>query len=255
MRFVDTHTHLYDEAFGADADKAVERACAVGVDRMILPDICSSSRREMFDLAGRHPGVLFPCLGLHPTEIDGNWEAELEALGEWKDREIKAIGEIGLDLYWSREFAAQQAEAFRRQLEMAHRVDLPVIIHSRNAAEPLLDILKNCRLSGLRGVFHAYSGSLESWRELSRTGDWMVGIGGVLTFRKASIAETVKSIPLERIVLETDSPYLTPVPHRGERNESSYIPLIASALAGILGLPLEEVAATTSSNAEKLFGI
>ena len=195
MRFVDTHTHLYDEAFGADADKAVERACAVGVDRMILPDICSSSRREMFDLAGRHPGVLFPCLGLHPTEIDGNWEAELEALGEWKDREIKAIGEIGLDLYWSREFAAQQAEAFRRQLEMAHRADLPVIIHSRNAAEPLLDILKNCRLSGLRGVFHAYSGSLESWRELSRTGDWMVGIGGVLTFRKASIAETVKSIP------------------------------------------------------------
>ena len=198
--------------------------------------------------------------GEHPMEkawIDfiDNWEAELEALGEWKDREIKAIGEIGLDLYWSREFAAQQAEAFRRQLEMAHRADLPVIIHSRNAAEPLLDILKNCRLSGLRGVFHAYSGSLESWRELSRTGDWMVGIGGVLTFRKASIAETVKSIPLERIVLETDSPYLTPVPHRGERNESSYIPLIASALAGILGLPLEEVAATTSSNAEKLFGI
>ena len=255
MRFVDTHTHLYDEAFGADADKAVERACAVGVDRMILPDICSSSRREMFDLAGRHPGVLFPCLGLHPTEIDGNWEAELEALGEWKDREIKAIGEIGLDLYWSREFATQQAEAFRRQLEMAHRADLPVIIHSRNAAEPLLDILKNCRLSGLRGVFHAYSGSLESWRELSRTGDWMVGIGGVLTFRKASIAQTVKEIPIDRILLETDSPYLTPAPYRGQRNESALIPVIAQKLADIREMNLEKVASHTTANGEKLFGI
>lgn len=255
MRFVDTHTHLYDEAFSKDADLAVERACTLGVDRMILPDICSSSRKAMFELSDRHPGVLFPCLGLHPTEIDGNWEEELERIGEWKGRDIKAIGEIGLDLYWSKEFAVQQAEAFRRQLELAHNLDLPVIIHSRNATEPILEILGNCRLSGLRGVFHAYSGSLESWRELSRTGDWMVGIGGVLTFKKASIAETVKSIPLDRILLETDSPYLTPVPHRGERNESSYIPLIASTLAGILGLELEEVAAVTSSNAETLFGI
>lgn len=255
MRFVDTHTHLYDEAFSKDSDLAVERACALGVDRMILPDICSSSRKAMFELSDRHPGVLFPCLGLHPTEIDGNWEEELERIGEWKGRDIKAIGEIGLDLYWSKEFAVQQAEAFRRQLELAHSLDLPVIIHSRNATEPLLEILENCHLSGLRGVFHAYSGSLESWRELSRTGDWMVGIGGVLTFKKASIAETVKSIPLDRILLETDSPYLTPVPHRGERNESSYIPLIASTLAGILGLELEEVAAVTSSNAETLFGI
>lgn len=255
MRFVDTHTHLYDSAFAGEEDAAVERAVAAGVDRMIVPDISSESRAAMFALTDRHPGVLFPCLGLHPTELTRSWEAELEELTPWMGRKIAAIGEIGMDLYWSKELAAEQAAAFRRQLEMAHRLDLPVIIHNRDASGPVLEVLKGCRLSGLRGVFHAFSGSIETWREVSRLGDWYAGIGGVLTFKKASIAETVREIALDRIVLETDSPYLTPVPHRGERNESSYIPLIAAKLAESKEVDITEISEITTANAEKLFGI
>ena len=169
--------------------------------------------------------------------------------------DIRAIGEIGIDCYWSKEFLKEQIEAFRQQLELASDLSLPVIIHSRESTEHILNILKDCRHLGLRGVMHAYSGSSETFRELQKTGDWYIGIGGVLTYKKASIADTVKDIPLERILLETDSPYLTPVPHRGKRNESSYIPHIAEFLASRKGTDIDEVAAATTQNAEILFGI
>lgn len=255
MRFIDTHSHLYDEAFASEEDAAVARSAEAGVDRIILPDIDSQSRDAMFSLANRHPGTLFPCLGLHPTSIDAGWEAEMEKMQDYGTREIVAIGEIGIDCYWSKDFLEQQKEAFRRQLKTAHERNLPVIIHSRDASAVIIDILKECRSLDLRGVFHAYSGSIETYREIARLGDWYIGIGGVLTFKKASIAETVKEIPLERILLETDSPYLTPAPHRGKRNESSYIPFIAERMAELTGKDLSEVAAQTTANAEKLFGI
>lgn len=255
MQFIDTHSHLYDEAFADGMDLAVERAVQEGVTGIILPDIDSSSRKQMFDLAHRHPGRLYPCLGLHPTSIDTDWMTELEKLDEFKNEPIVAIGEIGIDCYWSKEFLEQQKEAFRIQLKMAHDRDLPVIIHSRESTEIILDILKECRNLNLRGVFHAYSGSKETYRELQKSGDWHVGIGGVLTFKKASIAETVKDIPLERIVLETDSPYLTPVPFRGKRNESAYIPHIAAKLAEIKGIDILEAAQQTTLNAKSLFKI
>ena len=255
MRFIDTHSHLYDEAFASEEDAAVLRAVEAGVDRIVLPDIDSQSREAMFNLADRHPGTLYPCLGLHPTSIDSSWEKEMEKMQEYSSRPVVAIGEIGIDCYWSKEFLQQQKEAFRRQLEIAHQRSLPVIIHSRDAIGTIIDILKECRYLDLRGVFHAYSGSIETYKEIARLGDWYIGIGGVLTFKKASIAETVKDIPLERIILETDSPYLTPVPFRGKRNESSYIPHIASKLAEIAGTDMETVAALTTSNAKKLFGI
>ncbi len=255
MRFIDTHSHLYDEAFATEEDAAVQRAVSAGVDRIILPDIDSQSRDAMFALADRHPGILFPCLGLHPTSIKADWEAEMEMMQEFSSRPIKAIGEIGIDCYWSKEFLQQQKEAFRMQLKTAHRLDLPVIIHSRDASAVIIEILKECRHLDLRGVFHAFSGSIETYREIERLGDWYIGIGGVLTFKKASIAETIKDIPIEKIILETDSPYLTPVPHRGKRNESSYIPLIASRLAQLQEKSLEEVAAQTTANAEKLFNL
>ncbi len=255
MRYIDTHSHLYDEAFVQEEDAAVERAVASGVDRIILPDIDSQSRQAMFDLADRHPGTLFPCLGLHPTSVDGNWEEEMEKMTDFRDRSIVAIGEIGIDCYWSKEFLEQQKEAFRRQLAIAHDRDLPVIIHSRDASAVILEVLKECRHLDLRGTFHAFSGSIETYREISRLGDWYIGIGGVLTYKKASIAETVKEIPLERIILETDSPYLTPVPFRGKRNESAYIPHIASRLSELTGVDLVTIAAQTTQNAEKLFGI
>ena len=255
MEFIDTHSHLYDEAFAGDEDAAVSRAKEAGVSRIIFPDIDSQSRNAMFSFADRHPGVVFPCLGLHPTSVDANWQNELSAMEAYMDRDIKAIGEIGMDCYWSKDFIKQQQEVMRIQLELAAQRDLPVIIHSRESTELIINILKDCRHLNLRGVFHAYSGSFETYKELQRLGDWYIGIGGVLTYKKASIAETVKEIPLERILLETDSPYLTPVPFRGKRNESSYIPHIASRLAELTGNEISQIAETTTSNARKLFNI
>ena len=255
MTFTDTHTHIYDEAFAGEEDLVIERALEAGVSKMILPDIDSQTRQTMFDLADRHPGVLFPCLGLHPTSVDARWQEEMSLLEKYADKKIWAIGEIGMDCYWSREFVREQEEVFRTQLEMAASRSLPVIIHSRESTELIINILKDCRNLNVRGVFHAFSGSLETFRELQRIGDWYIGIGGVLTYKKASIAETVKEIPLERILLETDSPYLTPVPYRGRRNESAYVPHIASRLAELTGRDVEEIAATTTDNATKLFGI
>lgn len=253
--FIDTHTHLYDEAFSGEEDLAVERAVAAGVSKMILPDIDSKTRQEMFTLADRHEGTLFPCLGLHPTSVDGSWQEEMSVLEKHIDRKIWAIGEIGMDCYWSRDFVKEQEEVFRTQLEMAARMNLPVIIHSRESTELIINVLKDCRHLGLRGVFHAFSGSIETYRELQKLGDWYIGAGGVLTYKKASIAETVRSIPLDRILLETDSPYLTPVPFRGKRNESSYVPHIAARLADLLEEDMETIATTTTSNAQKLFAI
>ena len=254
MEFIDTHSHLYDEAFASEEDLAVARAVESSVTKMILPDIDASTRGQMLSLAQRHPGVLYPTLGLHPTSVAGNWMEEMDSVEKaLPEHRIWAIGEIGLDCYWSTEFLKQQMEAFRIQLEMAERNDLPVIIHSRESTELIINTLKEYKNRNLRGVFHAYSGSAETYRELRKLGDWYFGIGGVLTYKKASIAETVKEIPLERILLETDSPYLTPVPHRGKRNESSYIPHIAEKLAQQKEISIEEVAETTTANAKRLF--
>lgn len=255
MEFIDTHAHLYDEAFTNEEDSAIERALEAGVNRIIFPDIDSQTRDVMFALADRHEGVVFPCLGLHPTSIDAGWERELSLLEGYLSKKIWAVGEIGMDCYWSREFIREQQEALRIQLEMAARLDLPVIIHSRESTELIINVIKECEHLSLRGVFHAFSGSAETFRELQKLGDWYIGIGGVLTYKKASIAETVKQIPLERILLETDSPYLTPAPHRGKRNESSYIPFVAGKLSELTGRDIGEIAAITTENAEKLFGI
>ncbi len=255
MEFIDTHSHLYDEAFAGEEDLALQRAVDAGVTRLIFPDIDSQSRASMFAFADRHTENIFPCLGLHPTSVDANWQAEMMELESYSDRNIVAIGEIGIDCYWSKDFLEQQKEVFRIQLEMAAQRDLPVIIHSRESTELIINILKENKHLNLRGVFHAYSGSKETFRELERIGQWYIGIGGVLTYKKASIAETVKDIPLEKILLETDSPYLTPVPFRGKRNESSYVPYIAQKLSEVTGRDIQEIAAITTENAQKLFKI
>ena len=255
MRFIDTHAHLYDEAFASEEDAAIERAISSGVDRIVFPDIDSQTRDIMFAIADRHQGSVFPCLGLHPTSVGKDWEKEMAAIEGYLSRKIYAIGEIGMDCYWSKDFIRVQQEVLRIQLELADKLNLPVIIHSRESTELIINVLKECRHLNLKGVFHAYSGSIETFRELQKLGEWYIGIGGVLTYKKASIAETVREIPLDRILLETDSPYLTPVPFRGKRNESSYIPHIATRLSELTGKSMEEVAQTTTSNAEKLFGI
>lgn len=252
--YTDTHTHLYDEAFGGETDEAIQRASDAGVTRLVFPDIDSKTRAAMFESAARHPGTVFPCLGLHPTSVDAGWKTEYSLMEEWLGKErIFAIGEIGIDCHWSKEFLQEQKTVFEMQLRLAHEKDLPVIIHSREATEQIFEVLEKCRHLDLRGVFHAYSGSIETFSRLQKYGDWYVGIGGVVTYRNASIAETVKAIPLERILLETDSPYLTPVPKRGTRNESSYIPYIAAKIAGQKDTTAEEVAAATTANAKALF--
>lgn len=256
MKYIDTHTHLYDEAFAGEEDDAVRRAVEAGVDRMILPDIDSTTRSAMFGLAGRHPGTLFPCLALHPTSIGADWKEECDSMLSMRSRkDICAIGETGLDFYWSREFAERQKEIFKMHLDLSLEMSLPVIVHSRDATEAIFDILEGYRGRGLRGVFHAFSGSIETFRRMERYGDWYVGIGGVLTFKKASIAETVREIPMDRIVSETDSPYLTPAPFRGRRNESAYIPYIIKKIAELKGADEEETAGAAADNAINLFNL
>ena len=247
MTFIDTHCHLSDGAFAGEEDSYIQRAREAGVEIMLQPDVDSRERQSMFDVTGRHPGVLFPMLGLYPGSVDKEWEKE------YSDKKVVAIGEIGLDYYYGKEFEKEQREALHWQLDYAKERDLPVNIHLRDAMGDFLEILRSHK--GLRGNMHAYSGSYESFMELQRLGDWSIGVGGVVTFKKASLAEVVAKVPLERIVLETDAPYLTPVPYRGRRNESSYIPFIAAKVAELKGISIEEVAEVTTSNARNLFGI
>ena len=256
MQFIDTHTHTYDEAFAGCEDEIVARALAAGVGVQLQADVDSRERERMFALADRHPGVVRPMLGLYPGSVNRDWRGEIDALEAWRDRGIVAVGEIGLDYHYGADFKREQQEAFRTQLELAAAWGLPVNIHLREATEDFFTIIGECRHLGLRGNLHAFSGSAEMFERLLRLGgDWYVGIGGVVTFKKASLAETVRRIPLERILLETDAPYLTPAPHRGERNESAYIPLIAAFLAERKGVSVEEVAAVTTENAKRLFAL
>lgn len=255
MHFIDTHTHTYDEAYDGCEDQVIRKALDAGVYKLLQADVDSRERGRMFDLCNRYPDVLHPMLGLYPGSVAENWQDEIDALLPYRDKGVIAIGEIGLDYHYSIEFKEEQKEAFRVQLELASQWDLPVNIHLREATEDFFAIIKDCRHLHLRGNLHAFSGSFETFQRLSGLGDWYVGLGGVLTFKKASIATDAVKIPLERIILETDSPYLTPVPHRGERNESAYIPIIATFLAERKGISLEDVAQVTTDNAKQLFSI
>lgn len=254
MEFIDTHTHLSDPAFKGEEDAAVKRALEAGVHKMLLADIDSSERQAMHELAARHPGVLYRMAGLYPGSVKENWQEEVDSVyGTACAPDIVAIGEIGLDYHWSTEFKTQQQDALKAQLELAASLNLPVNIHLRDAADDFFKVLDSCRGLGLRGNLHAFSGSKEVAARIRRYGDWYVGIGGVLTFKNAGIARDIADIPMEMILLETDSPYLAPTPLRGTRNESANIPLIAAKLAEIKGISLEEAAEVTTGNAKILF--
>ena len=255
MEFIDTHTHLADEAFAGEEDAAVERAVAAGVVQMIQADTRQAEREASYALCARHPGVVFPMLGLYPGHVDEHWRDEIDAMLPYKDRGPVAIGEIGLDYHYSADTAGLQKEALKLQLELARDWDLPVNIHLRDATEDFFAVMEECRGMHLRGNLHAFSASAEVFARMQRYGEWYVGIGGVLTFKKAHIAADILRIPLDRILLETDAPYLAPTPLRGTRNESSNVPLIAARLAEIKGLTTEAVAEATTRNARKLFAI
>ena len=260
MIFIDTHCHISDKAYSGEEKAYIDRAQAEGVRIMLQPDIDRSERQEMFDIVDRYPEALRPMIGLYPGSVGKDWRTEVDEMVDFLDkwetrtgRKVVAVGEIGLDYHEGKEFAQEQKEALEWQLDFALERDLPVNIHLRDAMGDFLEILH--RHKGLRGNMHAYSGSLESYLEIQKLGDWRIGVGGVVTFKNAGLADVVRNVPLERIVLETDAPYLTPVPHRGTRNESAYIPLIAAKIAELKGLTVEEVAETTTLNAKTLFGI
>ena len=253
MFFIDTHCHLSDDAFSGEEEAYISRAREAGVGLMLQPDVDSRDREAMFSLVERFPDSLRPMLGLYPGSVGKDWKDEVGRMLEYSDRPVVAVGEIGLDYHEGREFEKEQKEALHWQFDYAASRGLPVNIHLRDAMGDFIEVVREHR--GLRGNIHAYSGSYESFLELQKLGDWYMGVGGVVTFKNASLAEVVRKVPLERIVLETDAPYLTPVPYRGMRNESSYIPIIAAKVAELKGVSVGEVAETTTKNAKTLFGI
>ena len=255
MEFVDTHTHISDEAFAGEEAAVVQRALDAGVVQMLQADTGRVERDAMYSLCARYPGVLYPMLGLYPGYVDENWRDEIDSMLPYRSRGPVAIGEIGLDYHYGAETAGLQKEAFKAQLELARDWDLPVNIHLREATDDFFAVMEECRGMHLRGNLHAFSGSAELFARMERYGEWYAGIGGVLTFKKAHIAADINRIPLERILLETDAPYLAPTPLRGTRNESANIPLIAARLAELKGISIEETAAVTTANARKLFAI
>lgn len=254
--YIDTHAHIYDTAFDGDEGPVIERARQAGIRLILQPDVDSRERDRMLALGRRYPDIFRNMAGLYPGSIDENWEEELELAEKAADRPgIVAIGEIGLDYHYSKDNADLQKHVLKEQFKLAARLNLPVNIHERDATEDFFKVLEECKSLGLKGNMHAFSGSYETFCRLRKYGDWYVGIGGVVTFRNAGIAESVKKIPIDRIVLETDAPYLTPVPFRGKRNESSYIPFIAGKIADLKGLSPEEVASATTENACRLFAL
>lgn len=245
---------MSDPAFGEDTDAVIAAAINAGVYKMLQADTCSAEREAMLSLCKAHPGVLYPMVGLYPGYVTKDWQAEVDEVCRLAgEPDFIAIGEIGLDYHFSVEFKDEQKDAFKAQLELASRLDLPVNIHLRDATDDFFDILESCKNLNLRGNLHAFSGSAQTARRVRNYGEWSVGIGGVLTFKNAHIAKELEDIPLEMILLETDAPYLTPTPFRGTRNDSSRIPLIAAKVAEIKGVSIEEVAQVTSANALRLF--
>ena len=252
--FIDTHSHLYANAFLGDLDAVMQRATDSGVQRFYLPAIDSASTEAMLNLETRFPGKCFAMMGLHPCHITENYREELAHVKSWLERRpFAAVGEIGLDHYWDKTHIKEQEAAFRIQIEWALEYQLPIVIHTRNAMQDTINIVKEYVPQGLRGIFHCFSGSYESACEIIKAGFYL-GIGGVVTYPKAGLAEVLAQIDLGHIVLETDAPYLSPVPFRGKRNESSYLTYIADKLASIKGVPVETVADITTANAQKIFG-
>ena len=251
---IDTHCHLYDEAFRDDFDAVLARAREAGLEACVMPGIDRSTHAALVAMADALPGFAFPCIGLHPTSVGEDWEQELAFVREHVgDRRWYAIGEIGLDEYWSKDHVQQQMRVLAEQICLAARCDLPVIIHLREATDDFLRVLSDVRGVPLRGVMHAWSGSYEMYRRLLGLADFKFGIGGVVTFKNAGVAQALVKMSLDDVVLETDCPWLTPAPYRGKRNEPSYVRLVAEKTAQIKGLTPEAVAAVTSANARRLF--
>ncbi len=255
MILIDTHTHLYLDDYDDDRREVVEAAIKEGVQTMMLPNIDKDTIEPMKRLAKNFPTNCFPMMGLHPTSVKEDYELELAIVEKELEKEnYFAIGEIGIDLYWDKTYREQQKDAFCRQLQLAKKHKLPVSIHTRDSFQDVYPIVKEELTDNLKGIFHCFLGSLEEAKKIMDIG-FLMGIGGVVTFKKAGIAEVVKDIPAEFLVFETDAPFLTPMPYRGKRNQSAYIKYIAEKTATLKAMPIEELAAVTTENANRLFNL
>ena len=253
MKLFDTHTHLYLNEFSEDIDNVINRAEKEGVNKFYLPAIDSSETENLLALEKKFPGKCFAMMGLHPCYVKEDYKQELNLIYEWlQKRKFAAVGEIGLDFYWDTTFTDEQYESFHQQIEWALQFDMPVVLHTRNAMQQSIDVIKQYAGKNLRGIFHCFSGTLQNAIDVIDTG-FYVGIGGVITYKNSGLAEVVKDIDLKHIVLETDAPYLTPVPFRGKRNESSYLKYIVEKIAFVKNISAGEVAEITSQNAEVIF--
>lgn len=251
----DTHTHLFTEEFDEDRDLAIIRARESGVYRLFMPNIDDTSVQTLLATCKSHPAC-YPMIGLHPTSVDAGWEKRLATIEEWLrgPETFYAIGEVGIDLYWDKTFRIEQMKAFDTQVQWALEFGLPLSIHSRNAYPEVLEVLEPYRKeAALCGIFHCFSGTADDASRLLAYERFMLGINGTVTYKKNTLSEVLKNVPLERLVLETDSPYLAPVPHRGKRNESAYLVNVAEKLSDIFGLPLGRIASQTTENALKVF--
>jgi TatD DNase family protein len=255
MIFTDTHTHLYSEEFDQDQTHMIQRAINAGVSRMFVPSIDSKYTQKMYDLESQFPENVFLMMGLHPCYVKENYQNELEHVAtELSKRKFTAIGEIGIDLFWDKSFLKQQQEAFKYQIQLAKKYKLGINIHCRDAFDEVFEVLESEKSTDLFGIFHCFTGNFEQAKQAINLG-MKLGIGGVATFKNGKIDQFLSKIDLQHIVLETDSPYLAPVPYRGKRNESSYTVLVAQKLTEIYNLPISEIARITTENSKAAFGI
>jgi TatD DNase family protein len=255
MIITDTHTHLYSNEFDEDRDQMIQRAIEAGVSRFFIPAIDSTFTQAMYDLENDYPKNIFLMMGLHPTHVKDNYLEELQHVEEeLAKRKFYAVGEIGIDLYWDKTHLEEQKEAFRKQIQLAKQYKLPIVIHCREAFEEIFEILEEEKTVDLFGIFHCFSGTYEQALQ-AISYNMKLGIGGVVTFKNGKIDQFLSQIDLKHLVLETDSPYLAPIPHRGKRNESSYLVNIVDKLALIYKLPNEEIARITTENSRAIFGI
>ncbi len=253
--FVDTHTHLYASQFDDDRDEMIQRALLKGVTHFFLPNIDMASIDPMLSLEKQYPRQCIPMMGLHPCSVGETYQLELATIKKWIDqRPFCAIGEIGLDYYWSTDFKEQQIDAFIRQSNWAKEKNLPIVIHARDSIDDLIQLVSDLNDDTFRGIFHCFTGTIEQANKIISMG-FKLGIGGVLTFKKAELSSFINQIPLDYIVIETDAPYLSPSPFRGKRNESSYVIHIARKLAECYGVSEEEIGQQTTKNAFELFGV
>lgn len=255
MIITDTHTHLYSEQFDEDRNEMIQRALDNGISRFFIPAINSSYTEAMLNLEKDFPTYVFLMMGLHPTSVKENYLDELSLVKEWLDkRKFYAVGEIGIDLYWDKTFLQQQQDVFKKQIEWAKEKNLPIVIHCREAFNEIFEVLEGVKDDKLRGIFHCFTGTLDQAKRAIGF-NMKLGIGGVVTFKNGGLDKFLNEIPLEHIVLETDSPYLAPIPYRGKRNESSYIINVLDKLVDIYNLTPQEIAHITTNNSKKVFGI